>query len=232
MAIPDVVEAVFLDAGGVLITPDPDQVRALLAASVPGLAAPSDEAVRTAHYRAMAALDLARSAPETFDAYLPTYLRSLGAPDDAATLAAAHDLWAEPHLLWTRPIPGAADAVAALVATGRTVLVVSNSNGRVADALRAVVQVGPGPGVEVAAIVDSGSVGVAKPDPGIFEIALSLSGTTADRAIHVGDAYSYDVGGARAAGVTPVFVDPLGLHPDPGCTIIESLADLPPLLDP
>ena len=62
-------------------------------------------------------------------------------------------------------------------------------------------QVGPGTGIAVAAIVDLGAVGVAKPDPRIFELALELAGTTADRAIHVGDAYQYDVRGARAAGV-------------------------------
>ena len=91
-------------------------------------------------------------------------------------------------------------------------------------------QVGPGPGVEVAAIIDSGAVGVAKPDPAIFALALDVAGTTAERAIHVGDAYQYDVRGARAAGVRPLLVDPLGLRYDVDCERISSLLDVPALL--
>ena len=91
-------------------------------------------------------------------------------------------------------------------------------------------QVGPGPGVEVTAIIDSGAVGVAKPDPAIFELALAAAGTTADRAIHVGDAYQYDVRGARAAGVRPLLMDPLGLRGDVDCERIASLAEVADLL--
>ena len=76
----------------------------------------------------------------------------------------------------------------------------------------------------------AGVVGVAKPDPRIFELALELAGTTADRAVHVGDAYQYDVRGARAAGVHPVLVDPFGLRADVDCDRIEQLADLADLL--
>ena len=91
-------------------------------------------------------------------------------------------------------------------------------------------QVGPGPGVAVHAIVDSGAVGVAKPDPRIFHLALEAVGTTPDRAIHVGDAYQYDVRGARAAGVRPLLVDPLGIRDDVDCERIASLLDVAALL--
>ena len=55
----------------------------------------------------------------------------------------------------------------------------SNADGTVADVLAStgLLQVGPGPGVEVRAIVDSGAVGIAKPDPGIFHLALEAAGT-------------------------------------------------------
>ena len=51
------------------------------------------------------------------------------------------------------------------------------------------------------------------------------------RVIHVGDAHGYDVAGARAAGVVPVFVDPHRLHADPGCLTVGSLAEVVSLLD-
>lgn len=111
-------------------------------------------------------------------------------------------------------------------------MIVSNADGTVADVLGSIglLQVGPGPGVEVHAIIDSGAVGVAKPDPAIFELALATVGTTPDRAIHVGDAYQYDVLGARAAGVRPVLVDPFDLRADVDCERVASLVEVAALL--
>ena len=82
---------------------------------------------------------------------------------------------------------------------------VSNADGTVEQQLRddALCQVGPGAGVEVGAILDSTNVGVAKPDPAIFTIALALLGVPAQRALHVGDTPSADVAGASAAGSDP-----------------------------
>ena len=91
-------------------------------------------------------------------------------------------------------------------------------------------QVGPGPGIEVAGIIDSGVVGVAKPDPRIFDHALQVVGATADRAVHVGDAYQYDVRGARAAGIRPILVDPLGIRDDADCERVPDLLAVADLL--
>jgi FMN phosphatase YigB (HAD superfamily) len=49
-------------------------------------------------------------------------------------------------------------------------------------------------------------VGVAKPEPRIFEIALEQLGVSAPRlAIHVGDSWAADVEGALAAGWKPIW---------------------------
>jgi putative hydrolase of the HAD superfamily len=141
------------------------------------------------------------------------------------------DLW-QISGLWRQALPWAAEGLAALAATGVPIVIVSNADGTVDQVLAdaGLLQVGPGPGTEVFAIVDSGAVGVAKPDPAIFELALDLVGATADRAIHVGDAYQYDVRGARAAGVRPVLVDPLGIRTDADCERVASLLDVLALL--
>ena len=47
----------------------------------------------------------------------------------------------------------------------------------------------------------SGALGLRKPDPGIFEYALAGLGITAAEAVHVGDDFSADIAGARAAGL-------------------------------
>jgi putative hydrolase of the HAD superfamily len=62
----------------------------------------------------------------------------------------------------------------------------------------------------VDAIMISGELGVAKPDPRIFEAALSAAGVPADRAVHIGDSLRADVGGALAAGVTAVWLNRTG----------------------
>jgi HAD superfamily hydrolase (TIGR01509 family) len=67
-------------------------------------------------------------------------------------------------------------------------------------------------------VVDSGRVGVEKPDPRIFAVALEHFGVPAARALHLGDFYATDIVGARAAGVRCALVDPFahyaGRHPD------------------
>jgi putative hydrolase of the HAD superfamily len=57
------------------------------------------------------------------------------------------------------------------------------------------------------AILPSAVVGAAKPDPAIFHAALGALGVPAPEALHVGDSYTADVQGARAAGFGAVLID-------------------------
>ena len=84
------------------------------------------------------------------------------------------------------------------------------------------------------AIVVSGEVRVGKPDPQIFERALSMLDVPRNRAVHVGDSIDADVAGARASGIVAVWVNRLRV-PAPDGSVkpdyeVRSLADLPPLL--
>jgi putative hydrolase of the HAD superfamily len=56
-------------------------------------------------------------------------------------------------------------------------------------------------------IVISAEVGVRKPDPGIFRMALDRAGVRPEEAIHVGDLLEEDVLGAQRAGVRAVLID-------------------------
>jgi putative hydrolase of the HAD superfamily len=80
-------------------------------------------------------------------------------------------------------------------------------------------------------IVDSETVGVGKPSPEMFELALLQLGVTRDEAAMVGNDLGRDVAGARAAGVRPIWVhrpaDGWG-QGDPGDA--EQIADLRELL--
>lgn len=53
----------------------------------------------------------------------------------------------------------------------------------------------------------SARVGFQKPNPGIFRHALEQIGVEPGAAIHVGDSYNADVGGARKVGITPVLIE-------------------------
>lgn len=57
----------------------------------------------------------------------------------------------------------------------------------------------------------SEEVGINKPQPGIFEIALERNGITADQAVMIGDSYSSDIVGAKAAGIDQIWVKGDGL---------------------
>jgi putative hydrolase of the HAD superfamily len=78
----------------------------------------------------------------------------------------------------------------------------------------------------VGAIFDSTVIGVAKPDPRIFEMALDALAVPAAHAIHVGDTPGADVDGARAAGVRPVLIDPYDFHSDLDVERVSSLLDV------
>ena len=56
----------------------------------------------------------------------------------------------------------------------------------------------------------SEEVGINKPQPGIFRMALEKNGVTAEEAVMIGDSYSSDIAGAKAAGI-----DQIWLHADP-----------------
>lgn len=59
-------------------------------------------------------------------------------------------------------------------------------------------------------IVVSGEVGVSKPAPAIFAIALERCGSAAAEAVYVGDSAEYDILGAHAAGLRAVWVNRAG----------------------
>ena len=78
-------------------------------------------------------------------------------------------------------------------------------------------------------IIDSHVVGVAKPDPRIFDFALvHFAEFERSRIAYVGDSVTMDIGGARAAGLHPILLDPYDDHPGADFDRIASLEELVP----
>ena len=67
-------------------------------------------------------------------------------------------------------------------------------------------------------LLDSGIIGLEKPDPRFVEVALKKLGIPAGEALHLGDMYGTDITGARAATMKAALIDPHGhyegLYPD------------------
>ena len=97
--------------------------------------------------------------------------------DDGAAVAAAELLGAcRVPELWRWPIPQSLAGLKQLSGRGIPLGVVSNASGQIAGVLAraGICQIGDGDGVRVRCVVDSHVVGVAKPDPAIFEHAVEL----------------------------------------------------------
>ena len=52
----------------------------------------------------------------------------------------------------------------------------------------------------------SDEIGINKPQPGIFQIALERNGIKASEAIMIGDSYNSDIAGAKAAGIDQIWL--------------------------
>jgi putative hydrolase of the HAD superfamily len=125
-----------------------------------------------------------------------------------------------------RPYPEVTEALGALRAAGLRLIVVSNWDVSLHEALA---QTGLTPLLDGA--ISSAEVGVAKPAPAIFERALVLAGGIPPAAaVHVGDDVAADVAGARAAGIAPVLVARNGAASPDGVTALGDLQALPALL--
>lgn len=206
------LRAILFDAGNTLIQMDYAAIAGRLA--LHGVAVGA-AAVRRAEWRARVRLDdevlaegrprVSTESPSTARRYLSLVLEHLGV-HDAATIAAVAEwrrAYNPPLGLWTAPAPRAARALARARAAGLRAAVISNSDGTVAEILRSL-----GLASALDFVIDSGAVGVEKPDPEIFRLALTRAGVTAAEAVYVGDLYSVDVRGARAAGVDAILLDP------------------------
>jgi putative hydrolase of the HAD superfamily len=113
------------------------------------------------------------------------------------------------------------DVLARLRAGGARLAVVSNWDVSLHDVLE---RTGLRPLVD--AVVISAELGVAKPDPAIFRVALERLEAPPDRALHVGDSLEHDVAGARAAGIEAVLVARNGAAAPEGVRAIASLTEL------
>jgi putative hydrolase of the HAD superfamily len=211
------LRAIFFDAGNTLIHMDFEAIATALARE--GVTTTADEAQR-AEWRARVRLDstfqpgASTEHPDTGDRYLGLVLDELGvrSPATRAALAAWRRTYNQPKGLWTVLEPEAEAALELARRTGLVTAVISNSNGTIAAILDTL-----GLSRHLDFVIDSSVVGVEKPDPRIFRLALARAGLSPGQAAYIGDLYSIDVVGARAAGLHAVLMDPGRCWPPRDC---------------
>jgi len=227
VALPEKVETVLLDAGGVLLDLDFRYLRRLCRAH----GVQTDEQTLS-RYEATARVDVHRAVAnggrvsDMWRDYFHFILGHVGVPvDDQSPII--DSLW-EAHQkfgLWTVAIDEAVETVGHLKQAGYRIGVVSNAEGRVAEDLD-----GAGFKGLFETVVDSHYVGVEKPDPRIFQIAMERMGVRPETAVFVGYVPAVDVEGAKAAGLAPLLIDRHDLYGDVDVPRLKSIGGLVELL--
>ncbi len=220
------MRAVFFDAGGTLIHIDWERVAGVVAPvlgrDVPAARLAEGEYAGRALVEAAMAEGLEAGDANRWAMHFRATILDAGLTDEEYDRVGPA-IYAEHRRrhLWSVTLPGTAEGLAALRRAGWYVACISNADGTVTQLLEAA-----GLLEHLAFVVDSGVVGVEKPDPRIFAIALERSGMPAEESFYVGDVHPVDVVGAERAGLTPVLLDPLGRYGARGC---RTATDVPTL---
>lgn len=220
---------VLFDAGNTLVYIDPDRMLEIYrAVGISGDAASFRAAELEARHALHARIEEGHKGtePEIWREYFVRLFSLTGVPEGRLDevrerVRLAH----EADHLWTYALPGTTDVLARLARSGYRVGVISNADGRMEGALE---RAGVRPHVEF--VIDSGVVGVEKPDARIFHAGCEALGLDPAACVYVGDLLPVDYAGARSAGLGAVLLDPLGMY-EASADTVRALTELPAWLD-
>jgi putative hydrolase of the HAD superfamily len=148
---------------------------------------------------------------------------ALGVALDPADVYRAAETYRKGYAESRRVIEGAADLLAHLRASVSIGIVTNNLLSEQQDKLRVC---GLTPYVD--ALVASEDVGVSKPEPEIFRIALKRLGVSAEESVMVGDSWPNDIQGAHAAGIRAVWFNRRGLAQPGAPAGVRAITQLTP----
>ena len=142
-------------------------------------------------------------------------------PDLSSTLAS---MYRDAYRTSRRAVAGAAPLMSAVKQHARIGIVSNNLREEQEEKLQIC-----GLDVYVDALIVSEEAQVSKPDPAIFRMALDRLGVEASQSVMIGDSWTADVEGARAAGIRAIWFNPHGTPaPDPRIDVRE-LKNLAPV---
>ncbi|MDR1083148.1 MAG: HAD family hydrolase [Coriobacteriales bacterium] len=213
------VKTVFFDVGNTLLTPAVPESRVLVEVAA-GLGVSVDEALVEQNmprmyqrYEELYEADNSLWADEdrAVGIWLTMYeylCGLIGVPEYGAQIALlGYEKYLDPGhwALFDDVLP----LLSTLKARGLSLGVISNWDSSLKDIID-----GKNIGSYFDVVISSAQVGLHKPQPEIFRLALEQAGATASEAMHVGDHVQADVGGAAAVGIKPVLIDRDDKHED------------------
>jgi len=146
--------------------------------------------------------------------------RAVGAAPPEDRIAEAAEAYRASYVRIRQPISGAAALLAAVKMRALVGIVTNNLLEEQQDKLRQCRLDG-----YIDELIVSEKTGMSKPDPRIFEIALERLGCRRDEVVMVGDSWPADVAGAIAAGIRPIWFNPLRKpRPEPDLEVDEIYA--------
>jgi putative hydrolase of the HAD superfamily len=196
------LRAVFFDAGGTLVRPHPS-VGAVYAAvaSRHGIHRTADE-MEGAFRQSWTALKRPGLTVSRKEWWRELVFRVLGEKNEAC-FEELFETFAGPEV-W-QVFPDVEDTLREARARGLHVGILSNWDDRLRKLLDEL-----GLARRFDSMTISCEVGVEKPNAEIFQAALRAASVTASQAVHVGDCYEEDLGGAENVGMSAILVDRLG----------------------
>lgn len=235
--MPDLpVKAVFFDAGGTLLAPNPSFHEIYARALAPiGIQATPD-ALREAALVTWGEFDTAigrgidryshfpGGEREYWKRFVRRVLERVSEADHADAAADALQAAFSDPGVWT-VFPEVGPTVRALKQRGLRLGIISNWDSRLRGLLDA-----HGLSAEFDPIVVSCEAGVEKPGPRIFERALDATGVAPEQTLHIGDDLVSDYEGARRAGMTGVLLVRRG-SPPAGVLSVTTLDGLLGIVD-
>lgn len=165
----------------------------------------------------------AGTANHPWKPFMRALLAHAGAQPATEIDRVVHELWLDQpkHNLWRKLVHGVPALCRELAAAGVPIGVLTNSEGKarvLVDEL--------GLDDALGLVVDSGVVGVAKPDRRIFEAFATAIDVPLREIVHVGDSLHADVLGARAAGMDAIWFAGRPEDAPPGVTVCQDAAEL------
>jgi HAD superfamily hydrolase (TIGR01549 family) len=220
------VKAVLFDMGNTITMFDYAALKQLIEADL--YSPPANREIALAEYKAREVINnLLMTRDDTTDAmrtflYYANILKHIGIKKERIKpLVEAITQFDKTEGMWRVVMKESTAALTRLKERKLKLGVISNADGRIANLLTQTNLTG-----YFDVVLDSHVVGVEKPDPRIFKMALEKLKVAAAEAVYVGDMYAIDVLGARRVGITPVLMDPLRQYNDVDCHTIADLGEL------
>ena len=230
------IRAIFLDAGYTLLFPKLERLaQDLESAGFPARVEQFHQAERAGKKKLDEVLwpqirngNIPRTTNHIFwEHYLSALMDQLGPPAEARKEIIDRVIGGfRDTRTWSKVLPDTLPTLQKLKSAGYYLAVISNSDGTVEGEIQSA-----GLHQYLEFVIDSFVVGVEKPHPEIFEMALNRAGFKPQESIYVGDTHPIDIGGAELAGLRGILIYRVGAYPDAKCPRIASISQLIDFVD-